>query len=106
MARVAVAAGVRGSHKAQFEVPGLQPRAPIEVRRDGGDPMRVKLSWRRPRSGINLFVDRQGRKALELTGRNTMTLQQQGILSTLVDTPIVDRAMEEIMRAPKGGQEA
>jgi hypothetical protein len=68
--------------------------------------MCVKLSWRRPRPGINLFVDRQGRKALELTGRNIMTLQQEGILSTLVDTPIVDRAMEEIRQAPNGGQEA
>lgn len=86
--------------------PGLERGAWIEVRRDDGDPVRVKLAWRSPQSGINLFVDARGRKALELTEKDMMTLRQQGTLTVLADVPIVDRAMEQVVHKLKGGQEA
>ena len=68
-----------------------------------GDLVRVKLAWRSPQSGINLFVDRRGRKALELDGKGIMTLQQQGTLIVLGEAPIVDRAMEAVVQTLKGG---
>ncbi len=91
---------------AVCEVAGLEPGTWIEVRRDNGDLVRVKLAWRSPQSGINLFVDHRGRKALELDGKGIMTLQQQGILIVLGEAPIVDRAMEAVVQTLKGGAES
>jgi hypothetical protein len=46
-------------------------------------------------------VDRRGRKALKLTGAEILTMFRQGTLITLGDTPIVDRAMEQVVQALK-----
>lgn len=70
----------------------------IEVRRDDGGLIRVKLAWRSPQSGIYLFVDRRGRKVLELSGQDILRLESQGTLTVLGDTPIVDRAMQELVQ--------
>ncbi len=95
-----------GVDAAVSEVAGLEPGAWIEVRRDNGDLVRVKLAWRSPQSGINLFVDRRGREALELDGKGIMTLQQQGTLIVLGEAPIVDRALESVVQTLKGGVES
>lgn len=94
-----------GVDTTQPTVPGLELGAWIEVRKDG-DPMRVKLAWHSPESGIYLFVDRRGRKALELTGEEITMLQQQGTLSALVDDRVVDRAMKEVVQTLKSGQKS
>lgn len=96
---------VAGFGAAGSEVTGLQPGTWIEVRRDDGRLLRVKLAWRSPQSGINAFVDRRGRKSLELSGKDIVTLHQQGTLTVLEEVPIVDRAMYEVVRSLKGGSE-
>ncbi len=73
----------------------------IEVRGEGGEVTRVKLAWRSPRSGICLFVDRCGQKALELTGEDIARLQRDGALTVVGNTPIVDRAMQNLANTLK-----
>lgn len=84
---------------------GVEEGTWIEVRRDDGGLIRVKLAWRSPQSGICLFVDRRGRKMLELSADDILALSRQGTLTVLGDTPIVDRAMDEMLRILKGGSE-
>lgn len=85
-------------------VSAVEEGAWIEVRRDDGRLIRVKLAWRSPQSGICLFVDRRGRKMLELSAEDIRALVQQGTLTVLGDTPIVDRAMDEMLQTLKGGR--
>lgn len=73
----------------------------IEVRGEGGEVTRVKLAWRSPRTGICLFVDRRGQKALELTGEEIARLQREGTLTVVGNTPIVDRAMQNLVNTLK-----
>lgn len=105
-AGTAVATELAGWDRTHSAMAGLEPGAWIEVRREGGDPIRVKLAWRSPQSGINLFVDRRGRKALELTGKEIAMLQETGTLTTFVDAPAVDRALEEVVQTLKAGGKA
>jgi hypothetical protein len=81
---------------------GLRIGEWIEIRRDGGSYLRVKLTWYSILSDRFLFVDRQGRKALELTSTDIATLSAQGALTALVwDIPIVDRALQAVVRTLK-----
>jgi hypothetical protein len=74
----------------------------IEIRRDDGRRLRVKVAWHSPVSDRFLFVDRHGRNALELTASELSALCAQGALTTLAwDTPIVDRALEAVLRTLK-----
>ena len=80
---------------------GLATGAWVEIRDDDGQLTRAKLAWRSPQSDVWLFVDRQGRKALELSGSDIHNLLRQGILTILDDTPIVDRAIRDMVKTLK-----
>jgi hypothetical protein len=97
---VATVAGA-DSDGMSLEGLGLEQGTWIEMRRDDGEPMRVRLAWRSPQTGVYLFVDRRGRRAMELAGSDILTLRRQGTLTVLGDTPIVDRAMDEVVQALK-----
>jgi hypothetical protein len=90
--------GRRGPGDAS-DVPGLAIGGWIEIRRDDGQRLRVKLASHSPVSDRFLFVDRHGRNALELAASDLSALSAQGALTTLAwDTPIVDRALEAVLR--------
>jgi hypothetical protein len=74
----------------------------IEIRRDDGKLIRVKLSWRSGRCDTYFFVDRRGRKVLELTGGDLAELLAQGAAKRLGnEMPIVDHALESVLRELK-----
>jgi hypothetical protein len=74
----------------------------VEIRRDDGKRLRVKLAWHSPASDRFLFVDRHGRKALDLAASDLSALCAQGALTPLAwDTPIVDRALAAVLRTLK-----
>lgn len=88
-----------GSLRPRLAVYGLRVGTWLEVRGDGEDK-RVKLAWHGAESGVYLFVDRQGRRALELSDRELVSRFAQG-LATIVgeaDSPVVDRAIESLVR--------
>jgi len=71
----------------------------IEIRRDDGKRLRVKLASHSPVSDRFLFVDCHGRKALELAASDLSALSAQGAVTTLAwDTPTVDRALEAVLQ--------
>jgi hypothetical protein len=55
---------------------------------------------------MHLFVDHRGRRALELTADEVLKLLRHGSASVLGGTPLVDRAMDEVVRALKRGRDA
>jgi hypothetical protein len=90
------AAGTLAAH-------GLAVGGWVEILRDDGKHIRVKLSCCSPFSDICVFVDRNGRKALELAGADLAAMLVQGSMTILAgDAPIVDRAMEAVLQALKG----
>lgn len=94
-----------GATATTSQVSGLKSGSWIEVRRDDDRLIRAKLAWRSPQSGIHLFVDRGGRKVLELTAEDLLDLEQQGTLTVLGGTPIVDRAIQQLVKTLRGDQE-
>ncbi len=74
----------------------------FEVRRGDG-LIRVKLAWRGARSATRLFVDRRGRKALELSPQDLADLLEQGAVKVVCegDSHLVDRAMETLVHTLK-----
>lgn len=84
-------------------VTGLTEGTWIELRRDDGSRLRVKLAWRSETSDKHLFVSREGQKVLELAGTDLATLFQQGLVKVLSkgDMSVVDRAMEAVLQTLK-----
>jgi hypothetical protein len=76
----------------------------IQIRRDDGETLRVKLAWRSPQTGVHLFVDRSGHKALELSVQELDSLLERGAAVPLGDdkTPLVDRALESVAESLGG----
>jgi hypothetical protein len=74
----------------------------VEIRRDDGKRLRVKLAWHSPASDRFLYVDRHGRKVLDLAASDLSALRAEGALTPLAwDTPIVDRALAAVLRTLK-----
>jgi hypothetical protein len=96
---------VAGCDRVESDMPGLEEGTWIEVRCDDGGFMRGKLVWCSPQSGVHLFVDRRGCKVLELAANDIEKLRQQGALTILGDSSVVDRAIEGVLQTLKGVQE-
>jgi len=77
----------------------------VEIRRSDAGVLRAKLAWRSPESGLHLFVDRTGHKALELSDRELASLLEHGTATILgdVEAPLVDRALETLLQSLKSG---
>jgi hypothetical protein len=82
-----------GADAERSPAAGLRIGSWVEMRRGEG-PMRAKLAWHGAASGLHLFVDRRGHKAMEVGEADLQTLFAQG-MAVIVDeeTPLVDRAL-------------
>lgn len=77
----------------------------MEILRGNAGTIRAKLAWRSPGNGLHMFVDRFGRKVLELSDGELASLFEQGAASILSDAeaPLVDQAIEDLLQSPKRG---
>jgi hypothetical protein len=93
-----------GAHEVHPPTP-LTVGTWAEILRGDGGRLRVKLAWRSPESGAHLFVDRAGRRAMELSASELSSLLERGSMTVLgeVDAPLVDRAMESLLHSLKSG---
>jgi len=89
----------------QPEVPGpFAVGTWIELLRDDGRTLRVRLAWISSESDVHLFVDRTGQRALELTGGELASLLNRRMVTILGNGEgLVDRAIENLLHPPKRG---
>jgi hypothetical protein len=94
-----VSVGGRGKGAERPPAAGLRIGSWVEMRRGEG-PMRAKLAWHGAASGLHLFVDRRGQKAMEVGEEDLQTLFAQG-MAVIVDeeTPLVDRALQTLVQS-------
>lgn len=83
---------------------GMETGTWIELRRDDSPLVRAKLAWHNPQSGVCLFLDPSGGKALEMNGNDILDLERQGTLTILGDTPVVDQAIQDLIQSLKDDQ--
>jgi hypothetical protein len=71
----------------------------VELRRDDGARVRLKVAWVSPEGTHYIFVDRQGRRGPELGRGELRTLLEGGAARVLGDgqEPIADRALRSVL---------
>ena len=95
---VAEVANVKAADAPNFAPADLRVGTWVEVRR-GGEVSRVKLAWAGRESGTHLFVDRRGKKALQLHSEELASLFENGSAIVVCDgnCSLVDRAMGDLV---------
>jgi hypothetical protein len=65
--------------------------------RNGTEPLRLKLCWRGSSTGVHVFVNRSGAKALEISTRAVADMIKDGSMIVCAHDSVVDRAVHRIL---------
>jgi hypothetical protein len=76
----------------------------LELKREGAQAVRVKLSWRSPLTGRCLLVNHRGLKEAEVSAQDLAAQLAGGGLKVLADAPLVDRALSALVEEMREGQ--
>ena len=71
----------------------------IESVQSDTHPLRSKLSWINPSTGVYLFTNRRGVKEIELTLAQVSGRLRRGEMRVLTDTPLIDQAVAEMLHS-------